>query len=178
MPTSPTGRNSRQGGFTLVELTLVVVLMVALAAVAAPAFAGFWRASQAKSCAWRIAALARAAREQAICRGARTSLQYDAEAREFRLAVEPDPVNAPGEFEGLELASARPAGIPDPVEAVDCSVEGQAADQARPVIFFPDGQALEAEIVLQASNGPAFSIKISALTGQARVIEGDVRKEE
>ena len=178
MPTSPTGRNRPQRGFTLIELSLVAVLIVVLAAVAAPAFAGFWRASQVKSCAWQVAALARTARDYSICRGTRSSLEYDSEARQFRLTAESDPANAPDQFSEVRLARAQPVKVPDAVETVDVSVEGRTGDQEWPLMFFPDGQALEARIVLEAQPNAALSVQINALTGQAKVIEGDVREQK
>jgi len=179
MRTLPTGRKNRKaGGFTLVELSLVAVLIVVLAAVAAPAFAGFWRATQVRACAWQIATLARAARDYSICHGAQASLEYDSEKREFRLAAESDPVNAPGEFADLRLASAQPVKVPDAVQDVEIWVEGQAWDQDRPPVFFADGQALHAQVVLQTESGNALSVEVRALTGRARVVEGDVHEVE
>jgi prepilin-type N-terminal cleavage/methylation domain-containing protein len=170
--------SSQQTGFTLVELSVVVLLIVVLAALTAPAFAGFWRASRVRTCAWQIATLARRARDYSICRGMRTSLEYDSEQREFRLTAESDPTNAPGEFEQLMLAGAQPVKVPDEVEVADFTVEGKAADQGWPVMFFPDGQALEARIVLDAQPDTFFSVEISPLIGQAKVVEGDVRAKE
>jgi Tfp pilus assembly protein FimT len=161
-----------------VEVTLVALLIVVLAAVTVPAFAAFWRATQVRTCAWQVATLARRARDYSICRGVRTSLEYDSEAREFRLAAESDPANAPGTFEQLKLAGAQPVKVPAEVEVADFSVEGKAADQQWPVIFFPDGQALRARIVLEVQANRFFSVEISALTGQAKVTEGDVRAKE
>jgi len=169
---------ARETGFTLVELSLVTLLIVVLAAVTVPAFAGFWRASQARTCAWHVATLARRARDYSICRGLRTSLDYDSEGRRFRLTAESDPANAPGQFDELRLAGAQTVTLPDDVEVADFVVEGQAADQGLPLVFFPDGQALQAEIVIEAQPDRFFSIEISPLTGQAKVVEGDVRAQQ
>lgn len=163
----PTGR-TREHGFTLVELAVVTLIMVALAAVAAPSFAGFQRASQARNCAWGVATLARRARDYAICHGVRVALEYDGEERRFLLAQETDP----GRFEPLALAGALPVAAPDSVEAIAVSVEGQEAGPESPVVFFPDGQALRAEIMLERPQG-RLTVTIAPLTGRVRVVEGD-----
>jgi prepilin-type N-terminal cleavage/methylation domain-containing protein len=172
MPTSPTGRDRSERGFTLVELSVVVLLIVTLAAVAAPSFAGFWQASQARNCAWQVAALARRARDYAICHSVRTAVEYHETEREFRLTSESDPAGAPGQFEQLRLAGAQLVTVPDAVERISLSVEGREAGPDWPVVFFPDGQALAAEIGLEGPQG-ALSVEIAPLTGRTRVVEGD-----
>ncbi len=178
MPTSPTGTNSGERGFTLVELSVVVLLIAVLAAVAAPSFAGFWRASQARNCAWQVATLARRARDYSICHEVRVALAYDYDEaqREFRLTTESDPTGAPGVFEPLRLAGAQPVSVPETVESVALSVEGREAGPEWPVVFFPDGQSLAAEIVLEGPQG-ALSVTVAPLTGRAMVVEGDAREQ-
>jgi prepilin-type N-terminal cleavage/methylation domain-containing protein len=175
MRISRTGRNRRgRRGFTLVELCVVALLIAALAAVAAPSFAGFWRASQARNCAWQLAALAHRARDYAISHAVRVAVEYRETERNFRLTAESDPTGAPGVFQPLALAGAQPVGIPDAVERVALSVEGHEASPDWPAVFFPDGQALAAQIVLEGSQG-AWTVDVVPLTGQARVVEGDAQ---
>jgi len=176
MPISPTGRNRSERGFTLVELSVVVLLIVVLAAVAAPSFAGFWRASQARNCAWQVAALARRARDYAICHGVRAAVEYDEARGQFRLTAESDAPDAGGNFEQLRLAGAQPVGIPEAIERVSVSVEGRETGPDWPVVFFPDGQALAAQIVLEGPQG-ALSVTVAPLTGRAKVVEGDAREQ-
>lgn len=179
MRTLRTGMNEKSNdrwGFTLVELSLVCVLIVVLAVMAAPAFTGFWRANQVRSCAWQIATLARRARDYAICHAVRTACQYDPVQREFRIAAESNPSDAPGQFEPLSLASARPVRVPDVVDNVDLLVEGEEAQEDWPIIFFPDGQALRGEVLLEAEPDKGLSVEIVPLTGRAKVVEGNVRE--
>jgi len=178
MRTSTTGTDRSRGGFTLVELAVVTLLVALLAVAVAPSFASFWRASQVRNCAWQMAALARRARDYAVCHAVCVAVEYDDQERVFRLAAEGDPEDAPGEFESLALAGAPALQVPDAVAQVDVSVEGGAADEDWPILFFPDGQALQAEIVLEAAAGNAFSVEIAPLTGRARVLATDVRESE
>jgi len=156
---------------------VVVLLIVTLATVALPSFAGFWRASQARNCAWRVAALAHRGRDYAISHAVRVALEYRDSERRFRLTAESETAQAPGGFEPLSLAGALPVSVPDGVENVALSVEGREASADWPIVFFPDGQALAALIVLEGSQ-TAWSVQVAPLTGQARVIEGDVRTQE
>jgi Tfp pilus assembly protein FimT len=156
-------------GFTLVELCVVMLLIVALTAVAVPSLAGFWQASQARNCAWQVAALAHRARDYAISHAVRVALEYDQAQGRFFLSV--DGENA-GEFQELQLAGAQAVTIPDAVASVDITVEDGEAGAALPVVFFPDGQALAARIVLEGAHG-GWSIAVVPLTGQAKVSASD-----
>lgn len=154
-----------------------MVLIATLAAVAAPSFAGFWRASQVRNCAWQVAALAGRARDYAICHSVRVALEYREAEQQFRLTAENDPINAADTWEPLRLAGAQPVAVPDGVEQVALSVEGRDAGADWPVVFFPDGQALAADIVLLQSRG-ALTVTVAPLTGRAKVVEGDAREEQ
>ena len=177
MPISPTGRSRSEGGFTLVELSVAALIIVVLAAVAAPSFAGFWRASQARNCAWQVAASARRARDYAICHAVRVALEYDEAERTFRLTAESDPTDASAGWQPLALAGAQPVSVPDAVEGVALVIEGREAGFDSAVVFFPDGQALEAEIVLEGSQG-VLSVTVAPLTGRSKVVEGDARTQK
>jgi prepilin-type N-terminal cleavage/methylation domain-containing protein len=174
LQTSP-GASER--GFTLVELSVVALLIVVLAAVAVPFFAGFWRASEERNCAWRVAALAHRARDYAISHAVRVALEYREADGQFCLTAESDDVGRQGDFQQLQLAGARPVSIPDSIEQVDVQVEGRDAGPDFPIVFFPDGQALAARIVLEGSQTD-WSVEIVPLTGQAQVTQADAQSQQ
>jgi prepilin-type N-terminal cleavage/methylation domain-containing protein len=170
MRISTTGTTSRdERGFTLIELCVVALLIAAIAAVAAPSFTSYWRASQTRNCAWKVAALASAARDYAITHASRAAVIYQDE--QFQLAAPSDPADPSSEFAPLSLAVARPVSVPDTVDRIEVTVEGHTGDTDWPLVFFPDGQALAAQLVLEG--GSSWTIEVTPLTGHVKVTAGE-----
>jgi prepilin-type N-terminal cleavage/methylation domain-containing protein len=80
------GRSLRPGGFTMLELTLVLALMASLLALAAPKFRGFSASREVHDTASSILTLIKWARMQAIDEGRLFRLYVDMDLQEYWVA--------------------------------------------------------------------------------------------
>ena len=141
------------GGFTLIELILVMTLLVIAISVVAPRLSGFFHGRTLASEARRLLSLVHAGQSRAESEGAPMLLWIDASQRAY----------------GLTAESAPPAGDPD---AIEFSLEGDLQLSAAPassvqilgrrvpaIRFLPEGMTDEsspASLRLSDADGAAL----------------------
>jgi prepilin-type N-terminal cleavage/methylation domain-containing protein len=86
-------RGSRRGGFTLIEIILVVVISLILMGVSLPYFAHAYKGSKLKAAARTVNRMARYARSMAIMRETTMSIVLNPETMEIYLGAVPSAVN-------------------------------------------------------------------------------------
>ncbi|RMG19116.1 MAG: type II secretion system protein GspH [Planctomycetota bacterium] len=174
-----------EGGFTLLELLLVLVLLGILALLVAPRFAGARSAGALEAQARAAVALARKARALAAAEGRTYLLRIDPVHRTLRLARRRDPLAAPGDEDAPELDLGGDAvgwsaplpfregvvlrrverGAPEAPVAVD---PGQDFD----LRFFPDGTGEDALLVFSLAGADEERwVRFDAALGLARLAE-------
>lgn len=148
----------RAAGFTLVELTIVLVVMGIAAGLAIPQLAGLFSRESEKSLARQLAGLLTRARTEAIVTGRPFVVTLDWARVEARLEPMPEPVSpAPAGRDGRKSAERSkaavtkdatgnlpaPSGASRPPVAVPPT---KIADKARPrLILTPQGRASQPE---------------------------------
>lgn len=87
---STTGRRADRtaGGFTLIELILVMMLICTVLGMAAPSLRGFFQSHQATDAAGQIVALAQYARTQAASEGRTYRLNFDTQGGQYWLTAQ------------------------------------------------------------------------------------------
>jgi prepilin-type N-terminal cleavage/methylation domain-containing protein len=154
----------RRCGFTLIELVFVALVLAVLLVVALP---GFQRTSQrlrTEQAAFELAQLARAAREQAIARGAIVEWVWDREERLARLQVLDDE----GVTTPLEDRLSRSSTLPS---TLTLELQQDGAD-ATSIFFFPDGTSQATQVFVRTP-GPVYTVTVDASTSQASVSAGE-----
>lgn len=145
------GARTPPGGFTLLELVIVLFLAGLVAALVLPSFSGTLESSRLRSGASEVRAALTLARTLAVSGSRPRAAEFDIEAG--RYAVD-------GEARGYVL----PEGIR--IESVRTGVEEADRGTVR-VRFFPDGSAEDAEIVIASSGGGRLRVTVDPLTGIA-----------
>jgi len=158
---------SRRGGFTLIELILVMVVIFTLATIVAPRFSDSFPSLQVRTSAERLFAWARKARTDAALTGCRQRLLMDSSKKKFWIEVEARPLKEPGTFRKLSGAWEE-VQLPDEIlfELID-GAETDPQDGARRYIEFrPDGTSTEATVTLSNENGDRQTLRVEAATSK------------
>ena len=160
----------RRGGFTLLEVILVMGMIFVLAAVVAPRFSDYVPALRVTKTADRIFAWARKARADAATTGLRHRLVFDPKAKTFWLDYEARPFKDPGKFAPL-AGSWDEEQVPDEVdlETLDGLEDDPDNLQRRVLEFRPDGTAADATITVSNDRGDRATIKVVGATSRVYI---------
>lgn len=153
----------RAGGFTLLELILVLVLISAVLALAAPSLRRFARARETTDAASHLLALTHLARSQAVAQAQVWRLNIDPEAATYWLTVQQagafvEPRNEYGRLFRF------PAGV-------SVTVDGSETPDGTPYVqFYPDGRSDPATIELADPDGKALQVACPTLSERFRIL--------
>ena len=182
-------------GFTLLEISLVLAIMVVVAAVAWPALRTAFQTRRLKAAADQLRTEFGAARVEAMSSGAGQIVRCDPGERTYE--VKPfDDLDAYVEAENIAneetLMSQPPGGenrgakqLPEGVTfvashavidsraaAVAAGMIGGTADtEFQDILFYPDGTTSTAEVTIKNERGKYITIQLRGLTGVARVTD-------
>ena len=143
-----------QGGFTIIELLVVMVIMALAYTLASPMISSGVSGAELKASARQIAAGLRKARSDAISRRQESVLTLDLATRQFQLT---------GDARVYRL----PPSVAVKVFTAQSELVGGSAGAIR---FFPDGGSTGGRITLSA-NARNYDVDINWLTGQVVIIE-------
>lgn len=156
-------RVGKSGGFTLIELILVMLILGLSAMIAVPALAPFSRGRKLNDSAGQLLALTRFAQDKAMAEGASVRLTIDAQAGVF--AVEMD---GPSGYQAITSGVAKSFGVGD---GVTLAWEGQsdAANQGY-IQFDADGGHDVATVKVSGSDGRTLYLGTSGPTESFRIV--------
>lgn len=168
---------SRHRGVALVELVLVMVIALILAALVVPRFSDFFPALQVRSAASRLLAWASKARAEAALTGARHRLVVDREGRRFWIAFEPKPLTEPGTFAPLGGSWGEETLPGDVVfEKLD-GLQPDPDSAGRTLLEFEPGGAPVKAATLTVANGQGDrrTVRIEAGTGTVSIADPEAQ---
>ena len=150
-PDALCARRRARGGFTLLELIVVLVLAGLVAALVVPSFSGTLESTRLRSGAAEIRAVFTLARTLAASGSRVRAVAFDAGKGEYEIEGEARKYILP---EGIRIEAARFRG-------------GTAEQETFRVRFFPDGSAEEASILVASTAGGRLRVTVDPLTGIA-----------
>jgi len=143
-----------QGGFSLVELLIALVLLIAVLAIAPPYFNKGISTAEFKSSVRLLAAGLRSAQSQAISRNQEKLFILDVDARQFSLDTENRSTRLPSSL-NLKLKTAE---------------SEQISEFAGGIRFFPDGSSTGGAITV-ISDTTALRLSVDWITGKVNIHE-------
>ncbi len=148
------GNDPRAGGFTLIELMVVLVIAGLLLTVLPPLFSAALPGVQLKGAAREVASALRFARDRAVTRQQESTLTLDLESREYRVS-------------GRE----RPYSLPSGLDVELFTVRSEQSDEDTGAIrFFPDGSSTGGRVTLMVGER-SYAVDVDWLTGRVRVLQ-------
>lgn len=166
-------------GVTFVELMVVIFILMLLVGVSVPTMLGVYRRSQLSAAARELASLARLARQRAVLTGHHTELEVDQDKGTYRLILTPE--------DPRQRIRTSASPNPSPMERTRTLAEGGSrvrflrADSAvtehrgsEPVkiLFYRNGTATPATIVLADDKKRQMTVQVIGATGDVRLGAG------
>jgi len=166
--TSTTGQSADRravGGFTLLELIAVLVLISTVLAAAAPFLRGFVHGRQTADAAARILSLTHLARSRAASCGSIHRLNVEAETGTYWLTVQ-----RTGAFVGIERGYGRRHHLPHGTSVTLATPAETEAEPVSYVQFYPDGRCDVATIELTGQEGQILQVTSPSAAERFRVV--------
>lgn len=178
---TPTSRTDR-AAFTLLELTLVVLIMGVVTSLVFVKLDSFLPGQRLRGVAARVIGAAELARSEARLKRTFVSLQYDLDNSTWSIVIPAPPPEeedagqyAENGLETIELERL-PEGIT--ISKIYYSESGVAVDGSIAADFRPSGAVGEHMVVLEETPGGTISVYVPALSGAAFVVEKGVSYEQ
>ncbi|MBW2618904.1 MAG: prepilin-type N-terminal cleavage/methylation domain-containing protein [Deltaproteobacteria bacterium] len=152
----------RAKGLTLIELTVVLAIIGAVMLLVLPRVATFSAGTQLKSGARALAAVARLARSEAICRAETMDLHLDLDRNLVAILRRED---------GHEIYSEQ---IDRRLKIEEVVIRRYGLTSVPVIVFRSNGRASEAAIYLVAGK-EVLTLHLEPLTGQMQFLPGRVR---
>ncbi|NCO40093.1 MAG: type II secretion system protein GspH [Armatimonadetes bacterium CG_4_10_14_0_8_um_filter_66_14] len=177
----PTATNMRRhpplhpraaGGFTLLELTVVLLIVVILTAGVVPSLVGFMSRTHLRSSAWQVAAQLAFTRGYAVNRQLLCRVRLEPGTRVMLAEVEEDPEGAPGEFAPLDTPEMNQTVVSDEFTSMELEAVTLTSTEPTDALYFqPDGRAQGGNVLLDSLGGLKFTLSVTPNTGQVEVLE-------
>ena len=156
--------HSKDEGFTLLELILVMVILSTVLAMAAPSLRGFFASRQTHDTAAQILALTQLARSQAISEGIVYRLNFDTRQRTYWLTAQ-----QAGAFEKPQTGFGQIFNLP---KDMVMELEGiEEEDTEMFLVFTPQGTVTAGTVRLIDRRGRALEVTCPTVTESFSIVE-------
>jgi prepilin-type N-terminal cleavage/methylation domain-containing protein len=155
-------------GFTLIELTVVLTIIVIAYLALQPVFTGAIRSARRRATLRRVVGLLTQARSEAVGRGRLVRVVCDAGEGVLWAEVQVDPAVDRSEFAPLRVVGSARVALPERFALTGLLVAGMDMTKERTaeIYFYPDGRTDGAELSLSDDEGREVTVKVAPTTGK------------
>jgi type II secretion system protein H len=157
----------RERGITFLELMIVLVILSIVLTISMPSLRGTYQRGQLGSAAREIVALLRVARAEAIFREHPVEVRFDLATSRYRLdLLEEDETKPTRHTEAKRSQIEEIHYLPRDVSFAEISTEAEETEKktVAKVVFFPNGSATGASILLENVRGRKMKIELADAT--------------
>jgi general secretion pathway protein H len=149
---------SIQGGFTLLEILVVLVIATLLFTLIPPLFSGALPGVKLKGAARDLAVVMRDVRSQAIITNTEQTIHLDTEAQAYH------------------VGSGKPAALPEGITiTMQPHAQETGLEATQPYLrFFPDGSSSGGQFILQGGSH-SYQLDVDWLTGSIQLRDASAR---
>jgi prepilin-type N-terminal cleavage/methylation domain-containing protein len=160
----PNAHSGRFGGFTLLELIIVMLILATVLGLAGPRLRGFFASRQLPDTAAQILALTQFARSQAISDGVVYRLNFSIIKRTYWLTVWQK-----GSFEDIRTDFGRTYTFPKDMTIELENLEKEDADEF--LEFNPEGTATAGTVRISERSGRTLAVTCDTVTEPFCIVE-------
>ncbi|MCX5906865.1 MAG: hypothetical protein NTY64_06680, partial [Deltaproteobacteria bacterium] len=166
--------NGRTGGFTLLELSVVILLLGFIFLLTFPNFRDFIGPRDMKRAVLGLVGTLRYAQSQAATTKQRHRINLDIKENAYWISKEREK----GRFTRDESPRGQPIRLPSGVIFMDCArpEKGKIVEGTVPIEFSPTGWAEECSIHMKKGEKEFFTIFIYPLGGKVELVPGYVER--
>jgi type II secretion system protein H len=173
---------ARRGGFTMVELMVVLIIVSIVAATIVPAFSGTFHGALLRATCRKLTAVLGLAGSLAITTGTTHRVRIDLGEGRFWIEAPASPretklvpvTNVPGSAGGWDLRIRVEVRAPDDRETGEPAPPPEPSSgekKALALVFRPDGTAQACELRLSDIEGFVMLLRVHPATGRLQVLD-------
>lgn len=161
-------KHGTRAGFTLLELTLVMVILTIVLAIAGPSLRGFFASRKAKDTAAQILAFTQYARSEAVCQGIVYRLNFDLDQRLLWLTAWQS-----GDFRRLKTEFGKTFELPKDLDIELINLEEDKETHDIFLKFTPQGTTTPGTVRLMDASDRAIEVMCPTMTEPFVIVEID-----
>ena len=165
----------KRTGITLLEILIVVSILLIMLAFSIPSMKGLHQRNQLHTSAREVVALLKYARGEAVLGEKQVEMRFDVPGDRYRLDLrEQDKDARRWDREQTRKTVEKTRYLPLKIHFLEITTQAEADEKPgiAGIMFYPNGSATAATIVMQSERGRTMTIEVAGATGLSKAYDG------